>query len=54
MTITDLIRLASNQLSTLNNRRSTAVAQGDSVALESIDNLIAETQATIDKLHTLD
>jgi hypothetical protein len=54
MTIQDLIRLASNQLSTLNNRRGTAVALGDSAALESIDNLIAETQATIDKLHTLE
>lgn len=54
MTIVDLIRLASNRLSTLNGQRGTAVAQGDTVALESIDNLIAETQATLDKLHTLE
>jgi hypothetical protein len=54
MTIQDLIRLASNQLSTLNNRRGTAVALGDSTAIETIDNLIAETQATIDKLRTLE
>jgi hypothetical protein len=54
MTINDLIRLASNRLATLNNQRGTAVAQGDTLAMESIDNLIAATQATIDKLHTLD
>ena len=54
MTIADLIRQASNRLSTLNNQRSNAVAQGDTVALASIDSLIAETQATLDKLHTLE
>jgi len=54
MTIADLIRLASNRLSTLNNQRGTAVAMGDTYALENIDNLIAETQATLDKLHTLE
>ena len=54
MTIADLIRLASNRLATLNGQRNTAVAHGDTLALESIDNLIAETQATLDKLHTLE
>lgn len=54
MTIADLIRLASNRLATLNNQRGTAVAQGDTVALESIDNLIADTQTTLNKLHTLE
>lgn len=54
MTIADLIRLAGNRLSTLNNQRSNAVAAGDTVAIESIDNLIAETQSTLDKLQTLE
>jgi hypothetical protein len=54
MTITDLIRLASNRLSTLNSQRSNAVAQGDPVALANIDTLIAETQSTLDKLNTLE
>jgi hypothetical protein len=54
MTIADLIRLASNRLSTLNSQRGTAVAMGDTYSIESLDNLIAQTQATIDKLHTLE
>lgn len=54
MTIADLIRLTSNRLATLNIQRNTAVAMGDTYALESLDNLIAETQATLDKLHTLE
>lgn len=54
MTIADLIRLASNRLSTLNNQRGTAVLLGDTQSLESIDNQIAETQATLDKLHTVE
>ena len=54
MTIADLIRLTSNRLATLNNQRGTAVAQGDTLALENIDNLIAETQSTLNKLHTLE
>jgi hypothetical protein len=54
MTIADLIRLASNRLSTLNSQRGTAVAMGDTYAIENLDNLIAQTQETIDKLHTIE
>ena len=54
MTIADLIRLVSNRLSTLNNQRGTAVSLGDTDAIERLDQAIAETQDTLNKLHTLE
>lgn len=54
MTIADLIRLASNRLSTLNNQRGTAVGLGDTDAIERLDQTIYETQDTLNKLHTLE
>lgn len=54
MTITDLIKLASNKLTMLNNARATAVTLGDVDAITKIDTSIAETQSTLDKLHTLE
>lgn len=53
MTLTDLIRLVQNRLSTLNNQRSTAASHGDVSEVMRIDDLIAETQLTLDQLHTL-
>ncbi len=54
MTITDLIKLASNKLAMLNNQRGTAEMSGDTSAIEQLDNAISETQATLNKLHTLE
>jgi hypothetical protein len=54
MTITDLIKLASNKLAMLNNQRNTAVMSGDTSAIEQLDIAIDETQTTLNKLHTLE
>jgi len=53
MTISDLLRLAQARLSHLNGQRADAVAIGNAAAIERLDREIAETQATIDALHTL-
>jgi hypothetical protein len=53
MTIADLLRLAQARLSHLNGQRADAAAIGNAAAIERLDREIAETQATIDALHTL-
>jgi hypothetical protein len=53
MTISDLLRLAQSRLSHLNGQRADAAATGNAAAIERLDREIAETQATIDALHTL-
>ena len=53
MTIHDLIRLASSRLAALNGEHSTAMLAGKIDDMQRLDLLIAETQATIDKLNTL-
>ena len=53
MTITELITLMSNKISSLNNARSTAVAVGDIEAVMRIDDEVQETQTSLDRLLTL-
>jgi len=53
MTVSDLIRLMTNKLATLNGQRTTAVVHGDVELLIALDAQIAETQATLDQLKTL-
>jgi len=53
MTVTDLIRLMTNKLATLNGQRTTAVVHGDVELLVALDAQIAETQATLDQLRSL-
>lgn len=53
MTVSDLIRLMTNKLATLNGQRTTAVVHGDVELLVALDAQIAETQATLDQLKTL-
>jgi hypothetical protein len=50
MTIQDLITLLSNKLASLNNAKSTAIANGDVEAVLRLDNEIAETQDTLNQL----
>ena len=53
MTISELITLMSNKISSLNNARSTAVVTGDVEAILRLDDEIAETQTSLDKLLSL-
>ena len=53
MTIPQLITLASNRLAALNTSRANAVALGDIERIDALDAEIAETQNTLDALHTL-
>jgi hypothetical protein len=47
MKISDLIILAQNRLSTLNNARASAVATGQSDRVSALDAEIAETEETL-------
>ena len=47
MTISDLIRLASNRLSTLNSAKATADQNGDVDRVAMLDAEIAETETTL-------
>lgn len=53
MTIVELITLASNRLAALNGAHATAVALGDVERMAALEAEIAETQSTLDALHTL-
>ena len=53
MTIAQLITLAANRLTMLNNARATAVSLGHIDRLDALDADIAETQATLNQLLTL-
>ena len=53
MTISDLIRLASNRAALLAHQRGLADHQGDVARLVELDAQIAQTQETLEKLHTL-
>jgi hypothetical protein len=50
MNIQELITLLSNKIASLNNARSNAVSSGDVVAVLRLDDEIAETQNTLNKL----
>lgn len=53
MTIAQLITLAANRLTMLNNARATAVTLGHIDRLDVLDADIAETQATLDALRAI-
>lgn len=53
MTTQDLIKLAENKLMTLNQQGLTANINGDTFEIQRIDDEVAETQATLDKLRAL-
>jgi hypothetical protein len=53
MTIPQLITLAANRLAVLNSAHATAVVLGEVERIAVLDAEIAETQATLDALHTL-
>lgn len=53
MTVSDLIRLMTNKLATLNGQKTTATVHGDVELVVALDAQIAETQATLDQLKTL-
>jgi hypothetical protein len=50
MKMQELITLLSNNIATLNNARSTAIANGDVEAVLRLDDEIAETQDTLNTL----
>jgi hypothetical protein len=54
MSIADLIRLAQNRLATLNSARATAHAFGQDDRVASLDAEIAETEATLAILRTVE
>ncbi len=54
MTISDLIRLASNRLSTLNSAKATADQNGDVDRVAMLDVEIVETEATLATLRTVE
>jgi hypothetical protein len=53
MKMQELITLLANKLASLNNARSTAVSSGDVAAVLRLDDEIAETQDTLDRLQTI-
>jgi hypothetical protein len=53
MTISELITLASNRLTTLNGQHATAVALGDVQRMAALEAEIVETQSTLDALRSL-
>lgn len=53
MTINELILILSNQITALNNARTSAAAIGDVEQVAIIDAKILETQATLDTLKGL-
>jgi hypothetical protein len=50
MKMQELVTLLSNKLASLNNAKSTAIANGDVEAVLRLDNEIAETQETLNQL----
>ena len=53
MTIDELIKLLSNQISALNNARTTALVLGEVDQVAQIDVKVIETQATLNSLKAL-
>lgn len=53
MSILELIKLASNRLTSLNNDYSNAFIAGKIDDMQRIELLIIETESTLDKLKTL-
>jgi hypothetical protein len=53
MTIDELIRLAQNRLSFLNQQKGDAVSRGDVAAILKAEDEISETQNTIELLQSL-
>ena len=53
MNIQELIDLCERRLASLNNERAYAFATGDAPSLSTLDEQVATTQATIDRLKTL-
>ena len=53
MTIPELIALLENQITTLNNARTTAERLGQIQCVIAIDNKIIETQNTLETLRDL-
>lgn len=53
MTLTTLIRLMENRLSTLNGEKATADARGDVAEVLRIQADLESTQQTLDQLRTL-
>lgn len=53
MTVSDLIRLMTNKLATLNGQKTTASVHGDVEQVIALEAQIAETQATLDQLKSL-
>lgn len=53
MTIPQLIEMCERRIAYLNGVRGSAVALGDLQQLEQIDAQLAETQQTLNQLHSL-
>jgi hypothetical protein len=53
VTISDLIRLLQNQITTMNGLLATATAQGDVARVVALENQIEQTQLTLDQLRSL-
>jgi len=53
MTLQELVSLLANKLASLNIAKSTATASGDIAAVLRLDDEIAETQDTLNKIKTV-
>lgn len=54
MTLDDLIKLAQNRLASLERMREACWASGDAAGVAQADAQIAQTQFTLQRLHTLE
>jgi len=54
MQLIEIISIVSNRLNYLNSQRTIAVRIGDLDRVSALDSEISDTQATLDKLHTLE
>ena len=53
MTLSELVSLLANKLSSLNNAKSTAIASGEIAAVLRLEGEIAETQDTLRQLQSI-